>query len=249
MNPIAWRVEHFDQIDSTNTWALEQAEQGAEEGLVALADFQTHGRGRLERRWVAPARTALLCSILLRPPVEVDEPQLGVIAVTLAARAALVRLCGVRPDLKWPNDLMVGPDKIAGVLAQYVGGARRALVVGIGVNLASGSEPDTGATSVWREAGVNLEPRALLDILLEELEPRRQLLDSVEGRRQLRDEYQCALTTIGRRVRVHQFDTQTSGLAVGVDEEGRLLVDTGDTTTAFASGDVVHLRLDEADRS
>lgn len=248
MNPIVWRVEHFDEINSTNTLVVARAREGAEEGLVAVADFQTHGRGRLERSWVAPPRTALLCSVLLRPPTEVDEPQLGVAAIALAARAALVRLCGVRPELKWPNDLMVDDAKLAGVLGEYVSAPRAAVVVGIGVNLAAGAEHDSGATSVWREAGVNLEPLAVLDIMLEELEPRRDQLNTTEGRERLRDEYAQALATIGRGVRVRQFDTEVRGLALGVDHRGRLLVETAGVTTAFASGDVVHLRHDEVDR-
>ena len=108
MSSIVWRIEHFDVIDSTNTWVGERALEGAPEGLVAVADFQSAGRGRLDRRWESPPSASLLCSILLRPDVAPDQLQLVVACVALAARAALVRLCGVRPALKWPNDLIVG---------------------------------------------------------------------------------------------------------------------------------------------
>ena len=129
---------------------------GAPEGLVALADFQTAGRGRLDRRWESPPGASLLCSILLRAPVAPDELQLVVAAVALSARAAIVRLSGVRPDLKWPNDLIVGDAKLAGLLAEIVSsGDGLAAVVGIGVNLTYDGPDDVDATSVleqsWRD--------------------------------------------------------------------------------------------------
>lgn len=209
---------------------------------MASAEFQTRGRGRLEREWVAAPGTSLLCSILLRPQIDANELQLSVAIVALAARASLVRLCGVRPDLKWPNDLIVADAKIAGVLAEYVAGEWPAVVVGIGVNLAPTGPDDSRTTSVWQEAGVHVAPRALLDILLEELEWRRAMLESVEGRAALREEYTHSLATLGQRVRVHQIQGDSRGVATGVDEMGRLVVDIDGVSTVFASGDVVHLR-------
>ncbi|HUV57362.1 MAG TPA: biotin--[acetyl-CoA-carboxylase] ligase [Acidimicrobiales bacterium] len=244
MNRIVWRVEHFEEIDSTNSWLVARAREGAAEGLVASAEFQTRGRGRLEREWVAAPGTSLLCSILLRPQVDASELQLSVASVALAARASLVRLCGVRPDLKWPNDLVVADAKIAGVLAEYVAGESPAVVVGIGVNLTPTGPDDNRATSVWQEAGVRVAPRALLDILLEELEPRRAKLDSAEGRAALREEYTRSLVTLGQRVRVHQLQGDSIGVATSVDEVGRLVVDVDGASRVFASGDIVHLRAE-----
>lgn len=237
---MVWRISHFDEIESTNSWVASQALDGAPEGLVAVADFQTRGRGRHDRRWDAPARSALLCSVLLRPQVDLDDLQLGVAAVSLALRAALVRLTGVRPDLKWPNDLLVGDAKLGGVLAEVVAtDLGTALVVGFGVNLTSHPE---GATSVAAAAGVTVSVPGLLDIVLEEIEPRRAQLDVAEGRASLREEYQRALVTVGRRVRVELATESHEGEARGVDAAGRLVVDVGGAERVFAAGDVVHLR-------
>ncbi len=240
MPAIIWRVRHFDEVNSTNTWVASQALEGAPEGLVAVAEHQTHGRGRLGRVWEARPGSALLCSLLLRPRIDLDDLQLGVAGVSLALRAALVRLCGVRPDLKWPNDLLVGEAKVAGVLAEVVAtddGA--ALVVGVGVNL---SDHPEGATSVSREAGVTITAPALLDILLEEVEPRRTQLDDAEGRAALRAEYERALVTLGRRVRVETPSGVHVGDARGIDAAGRLLVEVDGSHVVFAAGDVVHVR-------
>jgi len=237
---LIWRVEHFDEIDSTNSWVVSRALEGAPEGLVAVADFQTKGKGRRDRTWEAPARSALLCSVLLRPSVDLDEMQWGVAAVSLAVRAALVRLCGVRPDLKWPNDLLVRGVKVAGVLAEMMATeSGPALVVGFGVNLTSHPE---GATSVADAAGVTITAPALLDIVLEELEPRRAQMEGADGRALLRAEYERALVTVGRRVRVEMAGSVHEGEARGVDEAGRLVVTVDGVERTFSAGDVVHLR-------
>lgn len=248
MNPIVWRVRHFEEIDSTNSWLVEEAKNGAREGLVAYADFQNAGRGRLDRQWESPPGTSLLCSILLRAPVQPDELQLVVATVALSARAALVRLCGVRPSLKWPNDLMVGDAKLAGLLAEIViTDDGLATVVGIGVNLTHAGPIHVNATSVLAESGLTIAPRALLDILLEELEHRRARLESQRGRAEIRAEYEKALATLGQRVRVERSDDVLVGEARRVDESGRLVVEVDGVEMTFSVGDVVHVRRHEGE--
>ena len=235
-----WRVERLESVDSTNTHLRALAEAGAPEGRVVVADYQSAGRGRHDRTWEAPRRSSLLCSVLLRPVLDADQRQWAVAAVALSARSALVRLCGLRVGLKWPNDLVVYDEKLAGVLAEA--GADGAVIVGLGVNLTYDGPPGARATSVRRAAGVTLEPEALLDIVLEEIERRRPLLDDAEGRAHLREEYRRALDTLGRRVRVDHASTRQEGVARDVDDAGRLVVATDDGEVAVAAGDVVHVR-------
>ena len=245
---MVWRVEHFDEIDSTNTWVGARALEGEPEGLVALADFQTQGRGRRDRRWEAPAGSALLCSLLLRPDVGLDAVQLGVALVALSLRAALGRLTQLSCDLKWPNDLLIRGDKVAGLLAEVVASEDGvALIVGCGVNLTS--HPDaTASTSVRDASGLSLTPRQLLDELLAEVASRRTLLEDATGRSALREEYEGALATLGQRVRVTVVDGEHVGEAKRVDDAGRLVVDLDGVERTFSAGDVVHLRpqVDEA---
>lgn len=243
MSPIVWRVEHFDEIASTNTYVKDQVSDDVAEGLVAIADYQSSGRGRLDRTWESPPRSSLLCSTLLRPDLEDGQLQLVVAAVALAARTALERLCGLRASLKWPNDLVVGENKLAGLLAEVVQTSRGfAVVVGLGLNLTYEGPEGVHATSVRKETGVTIAPRALLDLLLEELEPRRMQLDSKEGRTALRAEYKRALATIDQWVRVEQLDGVREGVARDVDDAGRLIVEIGGALQTFAVGDVVHVR-------
>lgn len=243
MSSIVWRVEHFAEIDSTNTYVAALVNDDVPEGFVCVSDFQCSGRGRMDRQWESPPRASLLTSILLRPELDASQLQLVVACVALAARAALVRLSGVRPQLKWPNDLVVGENKLAGLLAEVVITERGfAVVVGLGINLMYRGPEGVKATSVFHESGLTIAPRALLDLVLEEIEPRREQLSSVEGRSVLRREYRRSLVTIGQRVRVEQQSGSIEGTATGVDDVGQLLVDVEGVTRTFNAGDVVHVR-------
>ncbi len=245
MEPTIWRVEHFEEIDSTNTYLKSRADEV--EGLVAFADFQSAGRGRLDRSWESKPRSSLLCSLLFRPALDPTQLQLVVAMVALSARSAIERLSGLRAGLKWPNDLVVGENKLAGLLAEVVsGGDELTVVVGIGVNLTYDGPPGVPATSVRAQTGLTITPRALLDILLEEIDARRTLLETEGGRVALREEYVVALDTIGQWVRVEQSDTETHGRALGVDAQGRLAVEVNGNVVVFAVGDVVHVRASEA---
>jgi BirA family biotin operon repressor/biotin-[acetyl-CoA-carboxylase] ligase len=161
-------IRHFVELDSTNRYLVDQARAGAEEGLVAVADHQTAGRGRLGRRWVAPPGANLLISVLLRPTLRVEELHLSTVAMALATRSACSTATAgaVVPVLKWPNDVMVGERKLAGILAETIpgggvpgggvpgggvpgGGASesRAVVVGLGLNV-GWPPPDSEPTAV-----------------------------------------------------------------------------------------------------
>lgn len=146
----------------------------APEGALVTADEQTAGRGRLGRRWLAPAGTSLLCSLQLRPAVESERlPELTGVAA-LACLEAIAALTGLEPVLKFPNDVLVGERKVAGVLAEA---REERVVLGIGVNVNVPAdelpqEVDRAATSLLVETGRELDRAALLAELLERLERR-----------------------------------------------------------------------------
>jgi BirA family biotin operon repressor/biotin-[acetyl-CoA-carboxylase] ligase len=250
-------VRRFTEIDSTNRYLLDEARAGAPEGVVAVADYQSAGRGRLGRRWEAPPGSNLLVSVLLRPALALDELHLCTVAVALAAAAACERAAGVVADLKWPNDLMVGGRKLGGILAEALP-AGPAVVVGLGLNVgwppAQGdptptdpvpTDPDrllVAATSIRREAGPGFEPLDLLGLVLEELEGRLTDLADPEGRRRLAAEYRRRCDTIGKAVRVSLPGEDFTGTATDITAQGHLVVDVGAGVRTVAAGDVVHLR-------
>jgi BirA family biotin operon repressor/biotin-[acetyl-CoA-carboxylase] ligase len=239
-----WKVEHLDHVDSTNTWLVQRARDGAAEGLAVYADFQSAGRGRLERTWVAPANSSLLCSVLLRPPCDAPATQLIVQSAALAMCDALEELTATRPRLKWPNDILYGEAKVAGLLAEAVDDK---VVVGLGLNLTDVDPSFDMATTVLAATGEPLEPARVLRSYLDALARRRDSIESPEGRAQVREDYLAALSTLGRDVRASLFTGDVCGRAVGVDESGALLVDTGDDVRVITAGDVVHLRSNRAE--
>jgi BirA family biotin operon repressor/biotin-[acetyl-CoA-carboxylase] ligase len=147
-------------------------EEDVPEGAVAAADEQTEGRGRLGRRWLAPAGTSVLCSICVRPPVEARVlPELTVVGAE-ACRQALEATAGVRTALKLPNDVLVDGRKVAGILGEA---HDRRVVLGIGVNVSQRADQlpgraPTPPTSLQLETGVDLDRAELLAVLLERLE-------------------------------------------------------------------------------
>ena len=113
-------IRRFEVLDSTNRYLADEAVAGAPEGLVAVTDFQSAGRGRLGRRWEAPAGTNLLASVLFRPLLDPKDLHLLTVVVALATADACMEAAGLEPHLEWPNDLYVGKRKLAGVLAESV---------------------------------------------------------------------------------------------------------------------------------
>ena len=173
VSSIVWRVEHFDEIDSTNYLAGPAgALEGAPEGLVAFADFQSAGRGRLGPP-VGVAAAVVACSARSSCDPTSIADQLQLVVACGGARRRAPPWCasaGVRPALKWPNDLMVGDTKLAGLLAEIVSRGRRSRGRGRHRCQPHRQPGDVAATDVLNRTGHHLSARGLLDIFLEELE-------------------------------------------------------------------------------
>jgi BirA family biotin operon repressor/biotin-[acetyl-CoA-carboxylase] ligase len=242
----SWDIRRFAEIESTNTYLSDQARSGAPEGTVAVADHQTAGRGRLDRRWEAPPGASLLMSVLFRPDLAAAELHLGTAAVALAALAACHEVAGVEATIKWPNDVMVGPHKLAGVLAEaeFHDGAVQWVVIGMGINVAWPGPEGVGGTclDLERPGQTPVARDALLDAVLASLSPRRAQLDTEEGRHQLAAELRTCCSTLGSQVRVELAAGDVSGLAEEIDEAGHLIVQTAAGRRTISAGDVVHLR-------
>ncbi len=224
---MGWQVEWVAETGSTNTDLVAAGARGAPDRTVLAADLQTAGRGRLDRRWEAPAGANLLVSMLFRDvpahPHELTR------RVALAAVAAAENAVGVHPLLKWPNDILLDGAKLAGILAQAGSSAAGPfVVVGIGVNI--GWAPDGAA-----KLGAGVQPRRFLG----------EMLTAFDGLpRDLTAIYREHLATIGQRVRVELAGGQhVVGTAVGVEPDGRLVViDECAITHRIDTGDVIHLR-------
>jgi BirA family transcriptional regulator, biotin operon repressor / biotin---[acetyl-CoA-carboxylase] ligase len=241
-----FEVHRLVATDSTNDWALGAARDGAPDRTVVVADFQRRGRGRLDRRWEAPAGTALLCTVLLRTELDVVDRHLCAVAVGLAALEACAASAELDVGLKWPNDLVVAGRKLGGILAETGGheddDGTTAVVVGLGLNVSWPGPPEANGTSLEAASGRTVTRDQLLEDYLDALDARDRDLRTPRGRTSLLREYRRSLVTLGRRVRVQLFDTDVVGVADDVDDQGHLVVVTEQGTRALATGDVVHLR-------
>ncbi len=227
-------VRLLSRTGSTNQVVGAEAAAGAPEGLVVSADFQSAGRGRMDRTWEARPGDGLLVSVLLRPDGLPPQRRAVVAsAVALAARDACRDEAGVEPDIKWPNDLLApGGAKLAGILAIDAGGA---VVVGLGMNV-HGAPP--GAAALDDLAGRRVDRGRLLVRWLRLLDVLAGDWDGVAAR------YRGECATVGRRVSVELAAGRiVTGLVEGIDDVGRLVLRADDgSVQALAVGDVTHLR-------
>jgi BirA family biotin operon repressor/biotin-[acetyl-CoA-carboxylase] ligase len=248
-----WReVSCLARVGSTNDVAKALASEGAPEGTVVIADEQTAGRGRLSRRWIAPPRTSLLCSILFRPELPVSQANRLTMLCSMAAADAVEEVAGLSVRMKWPNDLIVASQipnlklqkwrKLAGVLTEtgVVGDDLAYAIVGIGINVNVPPEALPGlapqATSIKAETGRETDRAQLLISLLRRVGTRYQRLKSGENPRQ---EWSSRLATLGRRVQVTTCEGALCGTAEAVDEDGALLLRTDDgCVRRLVAGDV-----------
>ncbi|MEU5947468.1 biotin--[acetyl-CoA-carboxylase] ligase [Micromonospora sp. NPDC047465] len=260
------RLELRVETGSTNADVAEAARAGEPEGLVVVAERQIAGRGRRGRAWQSPARAGIATSVLLRPGEAVTDrgwppvPPSGYGWLPLLAGVALVeavaRLAELDAGLKWPNDLLIGDAKCAGILAEAVPGDSPAqppaIVLGIGLNVTLRAdelpEHPTGlpATSLQLAGAAATDRDPLLRALLRSVADWYARWRSAGGdavASGLRDAYLAACATIGRQVRVLlPGGGEITGAATGVDADGRLLVTTPTGVRALAAGDVLHLR-------
>lgn len=243
-----WRVEVVDRTPSTNALVVERAKAGEPAGLVIVAEHQTSGRGRLDRRWETPSRAALTFSVLLRPTRPPERwPWLPLLA-GCSVVAGLGQV-GVTAHLKWPNDVLVGTDggegKLAGILVERVdAGDDSAAVIGIGINVSStrAELPVAEATSILLATDATPDRTLLLIQILADLRLRLAGWEA-GGDDDVRSRYASMCRTIGREVRVAvPGGPPLVGTADGIDDDGRLLVRTDTGTTPLGAGDVVHVR-------
>ena len=238
-----WHVTAVDETGSTNADLIEAGLAGAPDRTVLRADFQSAGRGRLDRTWEAPPGVNLLVSFLFR---DVPEHAYSLTrAVALAALFVADEMCGVRSTIKWPNDVVIGTEKAGGILAQagpFSAGTRpEFVVVGLGLNLAWAPP---GATSLSAHGwSVAMSPHDFCLAMLPHIDELTSLDDD-----ELSAMYVAHVSTLGARVKVELPDGRVIlGRATSVESDGRLVViDDCAITHRFDTADVVHLRTDGA---
>jgi len=242
---IGQKVRHFAEVTSTNDVAKELATSGEEEGTVVLAETQTHGKGRIGRRWLSP-KGGIWFSVILRPNISAkDSYQLTFMAAVAVAKT-IRKMFKVNTEIKWPNDVLVNKRKVCGILTETSirGDVVDFAVVGVGVNanvdLTSFSEElRASVTSLDAEVKGVVDRERFLCALLEELE---NYYEMVLQRRfaLVLEEWKSLTTLFGTDVEVTSFEGRIKGVASGIDRNGALevLLKNG-TVRKISTGDVV----------
>ncbi|WP_046321007.1 biotin--[acetyl-CoA-carboxylase] ligase [Mycobacterium sp. UM_Kg1] len=248
IGPTGWRaLDVVAETGSTNSDLLARAAAGEDiDGAVLLAEHQTAGRGRHGRQWGAPARSQLALSV----GVAADTvPTSGwgwlTLATGVAVADAIADVSGLQVGLKWPNDIIVGEGKLAGILAE-VAAPRQLIVVGLGLNVTMTEQeaPDPAAVSLAMLGAPVVDRNIWAEKVL------RHLADRIAAWRRaggaddaLVADYRRHSCTLGVRVRADIPGGQrVEGLAEGIDGTGRLVINTGDGSVTVSAGDVTRLR-------
>ena len=236
----------FDTLDSTNTEAMKQARLGAHEGLCIVAHKQTAGRGRHGRTWVSEKGTGLYFSIVLRPTLEPRYLPLITLMTGVAVHDTLEE-CGLKPDIKWVNDILIGEKKIAGILAETAETPLGlAVIVGVGINIRSSNFPkeiaDT-ATSIEERSGEIPIADELAHKLTGFLTYFYDILQNKNGTIEMLNEWRRRSTYFsGKNVRVTLEHKTITGITDGLEENGALRVRIDGAVEVIQAGDVEKVR-------
>ena len=242
----AGKTVHFArETDSTNLWIKRLAKEGASEGTLALAEFQSAGRGRLGRSWEVPEGTSVMMSILLRPKFEPQyAPTLTLVMGMAVAKA--VKNLGFDVSIKWPNDVVVSHKKICGILTEM--GVRDGkidyAVIGVGINVNIKEFPEEmadKATSLYLESGKEFDRSQIPGLVMEAFEEYYEKFAATCDLSGLKEEYESILANYNQPVRVLAKEPY-EGVARGITDGGELLVEKTDGTIVAVSAGEVSVR-------
>ena len=242
----AGKTVHFArETDSTNLWIKRLAKEGAPEGTLALAEFQSAGRGRLGRSWEVPEGTSVMMSILLRPKFEPQYAPTLTLVMGMAVAKAVKKL-GFDVSIKWPNDVVVSHKKICGILTEM--GVRDGkidyAVIGVGINVNIREFPEEmadKATSLYLESGREFDRSQIPGLVMEAFEEYYEKFAATCDLSGLKEKYESILANYNQPVRVLAKEPY-EGVARGITDGGELLVEKTDGTIVAVSAGEVSVR-------
>ena len=242
----AGKTVHFArETDSTNLWIKRLAKESAPEGTLALAEFQSAGRGRLGRSWEVPEGTSVMMSILLRPKFEPQYAPMLTLVMGMAVAKAVKKL-GFDASIKWPNDVVVSHKKICGILTEM--GVRDGkidyAVIGVGINVNIREFPEEmadKATSLYLESGREFDRSQIPGLVMEAFEEYYEKFAATCDLSGLKEEYESILANYNQPVRVLAKEPY-EGVARGITDGGELLVEKTDGTIVAVSAGEVSVR-------
>lgn len=229
---MKYNIIRLERTGSTNEDAKRLAKEGAPEGTVVVADSQDAGKGRRGRKWISPPGSNLYFTLLLKPDFSPDRASMLTLVMALSVAEALESVAGIEFGIKWPNDIVLNRKKICGILTEMTmqDGVIEGLVIGVGVNVSQKEFPEelqTTATSLQLE-GLSCERMELLNCILECFTKNYEAFLKCLDLGRLKARYEEKLLNRGKEVRVLEPSGEYGGRALGINENGELLVETFD---------------------
>lgn len=237
-------ISHFLSTDSTNIRARSQAAEGAVEGTLLVAEYQEKGKGRLDRQWESPSGKNLLFSLILRPDWPPQQAFYGTVLASVSLCRTIKEVVGIDVGIKWPNDIYIGGKKLAGILTEFATDPDRIeyLVVGIGINCnwapPQPSPEGQPATSLLKETGHEVSRLQLLSHFLNQAEIFYENTKK-DGVGWLKEEWNRYSLVNNRQVSISNNQNTWTGLGLGIDDFGALILQLDDgRQEKFLAGDV-----------
>lgn len=245
-------IFYFPEVESTNTEAKKRAVAGCPEGTIVLGETQVGGRGRLSRGWFSPFGKGIWLSVVFRPPFPPQEAPKCTMMAAVAVNRAIRRVTGIHSGIKWPNDILFQGKKLVGILTEMSAemDAINHVVIGMGINVnimqqEFPEELREIATSTAVATGRAISRLELLTAVLKELEDVYQQAIT-QGFQEIFSEWRCQSITLGQAVNVIGIHNKFAGIAVDIDDDGALLVQTADSLQRVIAGDVsIRPRVEE----
>lgn len=231
---LGQNIHYIESCPSTQIVAHQLAQEGASYGTVVLTEEQTAGRGRMSRKWHSAAKKGIWMSVILRPDVVPQKaPQFTLVAAVAVVRA-IEQVTHLKPEIKWPNDILINGKKCTGILTELQSDTDgiQALIIGIGLNVNQAPEdfdPEVKsiATSLKMESGEEIDRKKLVSSMLYFLEQYTDLYIE-EGFGMLKVMWESYSSTIGRPVRARMANETLEGIAEGITDDGVLQLRTAD---------------------
>lgn len=225
----------YDEIDSTNTCAKRLAEEGAVSGTLVVSDCQTRGKGRRGRSWDSPKGSSVYFTLLMRPEIQPDRASMLTLVMGLSVAQAINSCLGVETSIKWPNDVVLDKKKAVGILTEMSAQINyiEYLVIGVGINVnrrAFPQELQDKATSLEQHVGHTINRAQLVADVMKAFEKNYGIFEQTQDLSGLTADYEKILANRNQPVRVLSPGNEYSGIALGINKMGELLVQKEDGT-------------------